>query len=133
MGETVGPQDFNDAGVTIYGNNQLALRVDGARYESNSDTATVQLKDAFDKREAINGNTGDVTFVYKGSTVDTDNCPDMNVSADDIERNLDVLDAIVTLNVSGIDQQEANLIEGARCFKIDQDLARDVVSLNFGQ
>ncbi len=132
MGETVGPENFNEDGVTIYGNNSLGLRVDGARYDPTNETATIQLKDMFDKREAIMGSSGDVTFVYRGANVDTDNCPTMDISAADIDRNLDMLGGIVTLNVSGIDQNEANLISGAQCFKIEQGLARDVVSLNFG-
>lgn len=133
MGETIGPENFNEDGVTIYGNNRLALRVDGANYDPTGETATVQLRQAFDKREAINDSAGDVTLVYRGSTVDADNCPKMDVSSADVERSLDLINSIVTLNVSGIDQQEANLISGARCFKIDQELARDVVSINFGQ
>ncbi len=132
MGETVGPQDFNKDGVTIYGDNQqLALRVEGARYDPNSETATIQLTQAFDKRSAINDSTGDVTLIYKGATVDPDNCPEMDISTSDIDRNLDIMRGIVTLNVSGIDQQEADLIRNTSCFKIDQELAEDVVSVNF--
>jgi len=110
----------------------LMISVASAVYDEDRQLASIRLTDAFQKKNAITGyDGGDVTVVYQGANVDPDTCPDIDVSASEIERRINPLANSVTLNVSGITPQEAGAIEGAKCFNVDTDVVQEVVNRPF--
>lgn len=110
----------------------LMISVASAVYDQDEQLASIRLTDAFQKKNAITEYDGeDVTIVYQGASVNPDNCPDIDVTASEIERSINPLQNSVTLDVSGITPQEANAIEGAKCFNVDTDIVQEVVNRPF--
>lgn len=117
---------------TVGDGGRLLVSVASAVYDQDRQLASINLRNAFEQKSAIENYTGDeVTVVYQNARVNPDNCPKIEVSADEIERRINLVGNSVTLDVSGITPQEANLIEGMRCFNVDTTVVQEVVARPF--
>lgn len=117
---------------TDQGDDRLFISVASAVYDQDRQLASIELTQAFQKRSAITEYNGeDITVVYQGAAINPDACPDIDVSANEIERSINPVQNKVTLDVSGITPQEAAAIEGAKCFNVDTDVVQEVVNRPF--
>lgn len=127
--EYIMPARAQQQGSTI---NQLIISIDEASYDKEKGIATISMSKAFQKSHIIQSYFGnDIALIYKGETLDLNNCPPVRVSISNIKRDINFLNNTVTLSISNIEQNLADKISTTHCLLIDTKTVKKVSNPNY--
>lgn len=111
----------------ITDDDRLVLKVKKASYDEGKQLASVKMGGAFQKALAIGSYDGEhITLTYNGIKIDLENCPEVNVSPDDVKYSLGLWNS-VTLKISNLPPEQAVKIEDAQCLNIDTIIVKQVM------
>ncbi len=126
MSDLVG-QKFGSDGVE-QSSAGLVLRVDEARYDAETQTASMGFGSPVAKFNAISGNThSEIILVKSGYVVNPDTCPEVDAPISDVTRNNTaniILTQKIDIGVAGVSPALSAEIEAAKCLKVEDDFAK---------
>ncbi|MGH1376297.1 MAG: hypothetical protein ACRBCK_08115 [Alphaproteobacteria bacterium] len=106
---------------------RLVLKVNKAHYDEDKQLANVKMGGALQKAFAIGSYDGEhITLTYNGVKIDLDECPEVNVSPEDVKYSLGLWNSI-TLKISNLPPEQAIKIEDAQCLNIDTSIVKQVI------
>ncbi len=106
---------------------RLVLKVNKAHYDEDKQLANVKMGGALQKAFARGSYDGEhITLTYNGVKIDLDECPEVNVSPEDVKYSLGLWNSI-TLKISNLPPEQAIKIEDAQCLNIDTSIVKQVI------
>ena len=108
------------------------VTINGATYDAPNHQATITMDEAYQKSYWIEGYDGDyITLVYKGAMPNLTHCPTLSVPVDDIARDINFIQNEVTLTISNIPKDMADLINQTLCLLIDTETVKKFSNPDF--
>tara|TARA_R110001592_G_scaffold27763_13_gene102746 strand:+ start:34061 stop:34471 length:411 start_codon:yes stop_codon:yes gene_type:complete len=107
----------------------LILSVASAVYNEDKQLASIKLTSAFQKSQVIMAHDGkDITLTYQDHVVtNPEDCPKIEIFPENVGRDISLFGNSVTLDVSKITPDQADLIDNAQCFRVDTQTVKQMI------
>lgn len=111
---------------------RLIVDINDAHYDPETGVATIKLRNAWFKAFNIWSYKGDdITLRYKGHEIDMDECPEVDVSLDNVTLNTNFIRTRATINISEVSEELADDIQEQNCLVIDADTVKNILKQEY--